>query len=112
MIDPKGLERAPEPMAHMNRRNDHRSHINEYIDRVCKCIGQELKRSGVGFIHKMKIYQMKNNKEQQNKTGVGHGCRSQGPPAGPFVDRISEGPGFKVLIKKKRTGHDMYDGKK
>jgi len=92
MIGPDGLKSTPESMADMNCRNDHGGNIYENIDRVCKCAGDNLIDGRIGFIRKMKIDQVKNDKCKQNKTGIRHGCRAQAAATGSSVDGISDRP--------------------
>ena len=111
MIGTKGLKCTPKSMADMNRRDDHGKRINQYIFWLWKCIRYNLKNGGMGFIHKMKIEQVVNYKQKQNNTSVGHGCRSQGSAAGTFIDGISGGSGFEILIKKEQARRNMDNGK-
>ena len=111
MIGAKGLKCTPKSMADMNRRNDHGKRINQYIAWLCKCIRYNLKNGGMGFIHKMKVEQVVNNKQQQNNAGVRHGCRPQRSAARTFIDGISSGSGFEILIKKEQTRRNMDNGK-
>ena len=74
MVGPQGLKCAPNPMADVNRRNDHGKNIDNDIGKIGEGTMHYLIYCGVGFIYKMKINKMQNDKKNKDKTSIGHGA--------------------------------------
>ena len=109
-VGAQGLKGAPQPVAHMKTGDDHGQNVENDIQRIRKSLGNDIKDAQVGLIHKMKIEKVKNHKKQEKKTGVRHGCGSDGSASRRFVNAITVGSGPQVFIKQGRTGQDMDQG--
>ena len=89
MIGAQGLEKTPETMTDMDSQNSHDQGIDHDIKGVVKCHGNYLEDVGVGFIDKMELSQMENDKQQDNQTGIRHGRRADGTSPGPDIHDIT-----------------------
>ena len=72
MVGAQGLKCTPKPVAYMNRRDYHCKNINNYICKICECTVHDLINGCTSFIYKMKINEMQNDKDEKDKTGIGH----------------------------------------
>ncbi len=95
----------------MDGNNNHCYNIDDHIQRACECSEHKSKESLIGMFGKMEIKEVKDNKSQNNKTGIGLGCRPYGAASRVLFDFIPHRPCHQVLIKKKCPYHYMYNGK-
>jgi hypothetical protein len=86
MVGTQGLKCTPKTVAYMNRCNDHGKNIDSDIGKIGECTVYYLINGGIGFIYKVEINQMQNDKGKKDKTGIGHCSGTYGTASGTFVD--------------------------
>ena len=72
MVGAKRLKCTPKSVAYVNRRDYHCKNIDNDICRICECTVHYLINGCIGFIYKVKINKMQNDKDKKDKTGIGH----------------------------------------